>query len=264
MTAILVVDESTRSEASTANLLQTALTVQMEFGRRIQDAKSKLTADEMEQEITAVCQDVLKYISDWVSIGKRAVFGEGCMLSWADEYWNELGPLHSQYESFDEMAHELTSEEYSTYRAKIAVFRCFIENRYKVAKIAEIGMYAFLDVPLGKMQKAVAKARKDEMDEGQWEALLDPHVNDAQFRAIMAMTPEQRASSDQRFVESGTREFGVTTVGELVYWRKIEDSDDTVQAAASVTIGRVYIDSDNPAVLEAVDVFLKKVGIKRL
>lgn len=261
----VVDDQPTKMEMSPVNLVQTALTVQQEFGRRIVDAKSLSDPEQMELAIAQVCQDVLKYLGDWVAIGKRAIFGEGCMLSWADEYWAELGPLHAQYESFDELAKDLTHEEYSTYRAKIMVFRVFIENRWKIAKISEIGFQAFLDVPLGKMQKAAGKARKDEMDDGQWDALMDDNINDAQFRAIMGMTSEQRSQNEKDFVEKGDNRFALVAGGELVYYRPKDAADGNVaNDTASVTFGKLFTASKDEDVQAAVSAFIGKMQVKKI
>jgi len=252
-------------EIGTVDLLQTALVKQSELGRRIVEAKSKPTAEEIQLALDDVCRDVLSYITDWVAIGKRAVFGEGCVLSWAEQYWNELTPLHAQYKAFDELAKAETGEEYSTYRAKIAVYRVFIENRYNVPKIAEIGSTQFLDVPMGKLQKAVAKAKKDDLDQDQWDALLDPNINDAQFRAIIGQSADERAASDNDFVEGGSANVTMDASGCLMLWRgRMDILTSEGKAEVGVEIGHFDARSSDEAVIEAIGYIVEKARIRRI
>jgi hypothetical protein len=258
---VVVVDEN----VGHVDLLQAALVKQGELGRRIVDAKTRTTAGEIEKALDDVCRDVLSYISEWVAVGKRAVFGEGCVLSWAEEYWNELTPLHAQYASFDELAKAETGEEYSTYRAKIAVYRTFIENRYNVPKIAEIGSVRFLDVPMGKLQKAVAKAKKNELDDDQWDALLDPNVNDAQFRAIIGQDAAGRNASNKKFLEGGNTNVTVDGVGKLRYWPNHEEIlASEGKAEIGIEIGYLNVGSQDETIREIVGHIVEKAGIRRI
>lgn len=259
---IVKITDVNRECEGAVTLVQRALETQSELGQRIVEAKSKTSAEEIETALNEVCRDVMLYVSDWVALGKRAVFGTGCVLSWAEEYWPELTPIHAQYKSFDEMAKAETGEEYSTYRAKIAIYRVFIQNRYSVPKIAEIGARQFLDVATGKLQKAVAKAKKNDMSDDQWEALIDPNVNDAQFAAIMHLTPEEKEKKDKEFLDTGGNNVTVNAVGELVYWR----SGDEIQSGTElgVPIGQFNVKADDEKVREAIDGIIEKAKIKRI
>ncbi|MCH8294124.1 hypothetical protein IH992_23840 [Candidatus Poribacteria bacterium] len=105
----------------------------------------------------------MNYLRGWVTIGKRAAFGEGCVLHWVERSWQDLEPLHGQYDSFHDFAVQETGEEYATFRMKIAVYRVFILNEGDCPKITELGSDTFLDVPIGKLQKAIGAIRREDM-----------------------------------------------------------------------------------------------------
>jgi len=238
----------------TLGVLSQALVRQSELGKRIAEAKQLATAEEINAAMDLVCGDVLQYLGDWVRIGKRAVFGEGCVLSWVEECWQELTPLHAQFENFDQLAREETGEQYSTYRAKIGVYRTFIENRWGVPKIAEIGQGAFLDVPIGKLAKAVAKAKKDDLTEEQWDALLDPCINDEQFRAILFGERGGGEQEPSRITVDGD--------GNLRYWPNHEEVLNDVEVG--VKLGYLNVRATDEDVKEQVDKIIEKAGIGRI
>lgn len=232
-------------------ILSTAIEQQSELGRRIFTAKTQTTAAMIEEGLNVICRDVIQYVNDWVRIGKRAAFGEGCVLSWVERYWIELRPLHDQYSSFDDFARSETGEEYSTYRAKIAIYRTFLLNESNIERIKDIGPAAFLDVPVGKLQKAVAKAKKGELDEGQWDALLDQGVNDAEFMHIM----RREEIGDGLLLQESSYCIVDASSGDLVYFGNPD--------AVGVRIGRLEINLRDDRAKEEQDRIIAVAGIRR-
>ena len=246
------------TEVNVLGLVGQAIEVQSDLDRRLMDAKKQESSDKVAVAMDELCRDVLKWVGDWVKLGKRAVFGEGCVLAWVDKWWEQLEPMHAQYSSFDDFAKQETAEEYSTYRAKIAIYRVFLLNEYRVPKIAELGPSVFLDVPIGKLQKAVAKAKRNQMDDEQWEALLDPNVNDAAFRQILMRIGEGGGGeSGGELIEGreGRTVFDLGT-GDLVYYG--EKTDDF-----GVVIGKLDPRVKSDEAREEIDRIVTVANIRR-
>lgn len=248
-------------QVSVLGLVGQAIEIQSDLDRRLLDAKKSESAEEISSAMDGLCRDVLKWVTDWVKLGKRAVFGEGCVLSWVDKWWEQLGPLHAQYSSFDDFAKQETGEEYSTYRAKIAIYRVFLLNEFRVPRIAELGPSVFLDVPIGKLQKAVAKAKRNQMDDEQWEALLDPNVNDASFRQILMrfarLEEGEEGESCGELIEGreGRTVFDLAT-GDLVYYGEKQND-------FGVVIGKLDSRAKSDEVREEIDRIVSVANIRR-
>ncbi|MFW6195279.1 MAG: hypothetical protein ACOC5M_02035, partial [Chloroflexota bacterium] len=142
-----------------------AFDLQRDLWDRLQESKAQPTAEAVEQSMDRFCSDLLGLLGSWVQLGKRAAFGEGCVLYWVEKYWEQLTPLHQQYDSFNEFATRETGEEYSTWRAKISAYRTYVLNESDDPVVADKGPEAFLDVPLGKLQKASAAVNRGQMSQ---------------------------------------------------------------------------------------------------
>lgn len=243
---------------SALGILSTALEKQSELGRRIVEAKNKPTAEEIEKSLSLICADIVAYVNEWVKIGKRAAFGEGCVLAWVEKSWDDLEPMHSQYSSFDDFAKQETSEEYSTYRAKIAIYRVFLLNEYRVPKIDEIGAARFLDVPVGKLQKAVAKAKRNQMDDEQWDALLDNNVNDAAFRRILLREGEGEGGGE---VLQLTEPYTVldAQTGDLVFFGPQKEDANGI----GVVIGKLDVRVKSDEAKDEIERIISAADIRR-
>jgi hypothetical protein len=237
-----------------------ALELQSYLGRRLQESKTAATAEQIERAMADLCADILAQLGHWVKVGKRASFGEGCVLYWVEQYWNDLTPLHAQYDSFDDFAVQETGEDYSTYRTKINIYKTFIINERNDPMVAEHGPNAFLEVPVGKLQKALGAVRKGRMTQEQWDALMDPNVGDRQFHHVMKALPTGATEEDQedRFIQEGSGpEVTVSMAdGALLLWPG--------RGQVGVKIGYLEVRSKNDVVREAVDNIVEAAGIRRV
>lgn len=244
----------------------TAFELQQKLGQRLQDSKTRPTAQEVEEQMDQFCSDLIQLLGSWVQLGKRAAFGEGCVLYWVEKYWEQLTPLHQQYDSFNEFATRETGEEYSTWRAKISAYRTYILNESNDPVIAEKGPEVFLDVPFGKLARATASVHRGEMDENKWDALLDPEVHDRQFHHVIrsenggvsvdASSGEGLNLQDDEFAQNGSGpEITVDmNSGELTYW-----SGGNV----GVRIGSLDVQNKQETVRGAIDEIIDSAGIRR-
>jgi len=234
--------------------IKEALLLQGQIGQRLVEAKSQPTAELLQAKMDELCRDLLAWLRGWVVLGKRAAIGEGCLLYWVERYWDELTPLHEQYDSFDRFAHEETGEEYSTYRQKMEIYRVFILNEPGDPTIEELKP-RLLDVPVGKLQKAVARARRKQMDDEQWQALLDPGVGDAEFGRIISLSGEERDKAREEFLRGGGEPYTSIDMrtGNITYWR----------GALGVKIGYLDVRSRDMETREVVDRIIDAAGIKR-
>ncbi len=235
----------------------TALEIQRHLGQRLQESKTKSTATEIEGAMGSLCADLLAYLGQWVKVGRRSVFGEGAVLYWVEQYWSDLAPLHAQYNSFHDFANQETREDYATWRCKINVFKTFIVNDRNDPMVAEYGAEAFLDVPLGKLQKAMGTVRKGEMSQEQWSALLDQNVSDKEFYAIMKARPGETPGDGENDIEEsgGVRMTVSMQDGSLRWWPG--------GGQMVIKLGWLDVASKDELVKEAVDRLLDEAGIDR-
>ena len=232
--------------------------IQSYLWRRLQESKTQPTAKAIEQGMADLCGEVMSYLQGWVLVGKRAAFGEGCVLYWIEKYWPELEPLHAQYDSFNDFAVQETREEYTTYHAKMGIYKTFILNESGDPRVAEEGTDVFLDIPLGKLQKARGAVRRGEMTENQWDALLDTNVNDRQFHHVMKAKTLGDGSEEDDFVYEGGDPRTTVNMddGSVVYWPGASQM--------GLKIGWLDVASTDDTVREAVDAIIGAAGLKRL
>ncbi|MFH1560578.1 MAG: hypothetical protein ABID84_04115 [Chloroflexota bacterium] len=236
-----------------------ALELQSYLGQRLQESKTQETSEEIERAMDALCADVLVYLGQWVRMGKRSAFGEGCVLYWVDKYWSALTPLHAQYDSFHDFANQETQEDYATYRAKIGVYKTFVLNENRDATIAEHGPDAFLDIPLGKLQKAIGTIHRGAMSPNQWDALMDSNVRDREFHHLMKALPgESTPSAGGDFVDNGSGPEVTVSMedGSLRYWpggRQI-----------GIKVGSLDVTSKDDGVRGVVDEIIVAAEIRRV
>ena len=127
--------------------------IQEELNRRFRESKTQDSPGEIHEAMAGLCRDVMTMLDGWVKIGKRSVFGEGCVLYWVEKFWGDLEPLHDQYDSFHDFAVQETGEEYSTFRAKIAVYRTYVLNEDDIEKITEMGPRFSWTFPSGNSRR---------------------------------------------------------------------------------------------------------------
>lgn len=226
------------------------------FHRRLVQAKTQQTAEEIKAMMDDFCAEVLEHLAHWVQLGKRAVFAEGGILYLVECYWNDLQPLHEQYSSFHDFAVQVTGEDYTTFRSKINIYRTFVLNEGEVKEIEERGAEQFMKVGVGKLQKAMGAVHRGEMTEERWDALTDENVQDRQFYQIM-QTSVDNDEREQEFVQRGgppSLTIDMST-GQLSYW----SGDDKL----SIQFGHLDVTTKDNVVREVVDKLITDAGIKR-
>lgn len=219
------------------------------------EAKTRQTGEEIQTEMASFCAEVLGRLSMWVQVGKRATFAEGGLLCFVENHWEDLDPMHGQYESFHDFAAQVTGEEYSTFRTKMNVFRTFVLNEGGDSVIAERGPDVFLDVPLGKLQKALGTIHKNAMSPENWDALLDENVSDREFHHLIWHGASQE-DQDKFVAEGGQPDFTVDmNSGALHYWPS--------GGKLAIKVGQLAVTAKEREVLEVVDMLIERSGIRR-
>ena len=236
------------------------------YGSKLVLSKTALSAGEVLENMADLCVELESALSGWVIIGKRAGFGEGGLLYWIGRNWADLEPFHDQYSSFNEFALGETGQEYSTWRMKIAVYRMFILNDIKDETVTKLGTEKFLNVPMGKLQKAIGTIRRGKMTEEFWDALLDPQVMDRHFHQILKGggttggegTVEGESESESDFVEKGgdPRVTVDMASGALSLW----PGGDQV----AISIGWLEVNPKSDMIQEIVDSIITAADIKRV
>jgi hypothetical protein len=228
------------------------LEIQSAIGRRMSEAYG-LPEKEKRDVVEVVAREILDWLRGWTAISKRSVFAIGGMLYWAERFWGMLTPLHPTHETFDEFAREETGLGYSTYRAWIAIYRAFIVNEFQHPRIVAEGPAVFLDVPVGKLERAVSKVRRGEMQGHHWDALFDPQVSDREFWHIVSISQEEKEREDEAFIEGkGEPRVAMDDKGDIRLWR----------GPLSVRIGWLDVISQDGEVREAVDHIVEQARLR--
>lgn len=228
------------------------LEIQSAIGRRMADVYG-MAPREKAATVEGIVTDILAWLREWVAISKRSVFAIGGMLYWTERFWATLAPLHVTYETFDEFAKCETCLQYSSYRAWIAIYRTFIVNEGQNPRVVAEGPDKFLDVPVGKLERAVSKVRRNEMEPHQWEAFFDEQVSDREFYHTMGTTAEEDEQEKKDFVEGkAPPTVKLDDKGDLMLWR----------GKMAVRVGWLDMVSQDPEVRDAVDQVVKKAGLR--
>ncbi len=243
--------------------------MQQYFTQQLRESKTRPTASEVEASMASLCDEVVNYLRGWVMIGKRSAFGTGCVLYWIEQRWQDLDPLHAQYESFHDFAVQETGEDYATWRMKIAIYRTFILNESQDPRIAELGPEPFLDVPVGKLQKALGAIHRKEMTEDRWAALLDSNVNDRHFYHIVSSRalPSGNSESSEGALGDGLREEFVQHGGPMRTTVSMDTGNVTFWPGSSqvgIKIGWLDVVTRDELTRQAVDRIIEAAEIKRV
>lgn len=228
------------------------LEVQSALGQRIAETFG-LPFVEQRQAVEGITDEILRWLHGWTAISKRSVFAIGGMLYWVERYWSALAPLHATYQAFDEFARQETELQYSTYRAWIAIYKTYILNEPKNPMVVAKGPDAFLEVPVGKLERAVAKVRRNEMDQHHWDAMFDEQVSDREFYHTISTNAEEHEQDQKDFVEGkAPPAVRMNENGDILLWR----------GGISVRVGWVDTISQDAEVREAVDKLVLRAGLR--
>jgi len=233
------------------------LSAHADFQKRILAANTAENEEAINDGRSEVCTSLMEYLDKWTHIGKRSPFAEAGILYTVENFWEELTPLHDQYASFHDFAVQTTGEDYTTFRNKISIYKVFILNDAEDDRVANANPADFMDVPIGKLQKAVGAIRAGKMQDDQWDALLDDNIHDKQFHYLMqhgsVLSPAQDGSDGEQVPKPDITVDMQT--GKLTYWPGM--------GAMAIVIGQIDVKSKGEGIRGAIDHLITIAHIKR-
>jgi hypothetical protein len=191
---------------------------QARFDLLLQTVRTRDTPEAVETGMTDLCATVARWAAEWRRVGTRAPFGIGGVLHWVELHWSDLAPIREAYETFADFARDATSNAaYPTYRQWMQIYRVYVLNEFNRDFVRE-RVTDLLDVPLGKLQKALAVLRRGEPDEALEAALLDANVGDHEFLLLTQLSPEERRRRAEPRAE-GDDAGGEDDENDVTEWR---------------------------------------------